>query len=84
MADTMKLIAYLSGGYPTMDKSVAMAELYVEGGCDAIEWNFPPRNPYLEADYIAEKWRQQGGSVMITAFIWNVWRGLRRRYRRPW
>ena len=55
MADTMKLIAYLSGGYPTMDKSVAMAELYVEGGCDAIEWNFPPRNPYLEADYIAEK-----------------------------
>lgn len=51
----MKLIAYLSGGYPTMDKSVEMAEVYAEGGCDGIEWNFPPRNPYMEADYIAEK-----------------------------
>lgn len=55
MEGRMKLIGYLSGGYPTMDKSVEMAEVYVEGGCDAIEWNFPPENPYLEAGYIAEK-----------------------------
>ena len=55
MADKLKLIAYLSGGYPTMDKSVEMAKLYVAGGCDAIEWNFPPRDPHMEADYIAEK-----------------------------
>lgn len=51
----MKLICYLSGGYPTMDKSVEMAMAYVDGGCDAIEWNFPPENPYMETDYIAEK-----------------------------
>lgn len=55
MEGRMKLIGYLSGGYPTMEKSAEMAEVYVEGGCDAIEWNFPPVNPYMEAGYIAEK-----------------------------
>ena len=58
MEKNMKLIAYLSGGYPTMEKSIQMAEAYVAGGCDAIEWNFPPRNPYMEAGYIAEKMAQ--------------------------
>ena len=45
MADKMKLIAYLSGGYPTMDKSAEMAKLYVTGGCDAIEFS-APESPY--------------------------------------
>lgn len=51
----MKTICYLSGGYPSMERSYAMAELYVEGGCDAIEWSLPPKDPYMEMDYIAEK-----------------------------
>lgn len=51
----MKTICYLSGGYPSMERSFAMAELYVQGGCDAIEWSLPPKDPYMEMDYIAEK-----------------------------
>lgn len=51
----MKTICYLSGGYPSLEKSYEMAKLYAEGGCDAIEWSLPAKDPYLEMDYIAEK-----------------------------
>lgn len=54
----MKVICYLAGGYPTLPQSLAAAGWYAEGGCDAIEWSFPPRDPYLDPDYIAEKMRQ--------------------------
>jgi tryptophan synthase alpha chain len=53
----MKTICYLAGGYPTMEKSLEMAALYLKGGCDAIEWSFPPKDPYLDPEYIAEKMR---------------------------
>lgn len=32
--------------------------MYVEAGCDAIEWCLPPRNPYVDPPYIKEKLRQ--------------------------
>jgi len=51
----MKAICYLAGGYPTMEKSLEMAELYLQAGCDAIEWSLPPRDPYVDPPYIAEK-----------------------------
>ena len=40
-----------------MEKSVEMAALYLDGGCDAIEWSLPPRDPYVDPPYIAEKMR---------------------------
>jgi tryptophan synthase alpha chain len=49
----MKLICYLSNGYPTIEKSVEMARIYTEAGCDVIEVDFPSRNPYLEGEFIA-------------------------------
>lgn len=54
----MKTICYLAGGYPTMEKSLEAAELYLRGGCDAIEWCVPPKDPYADPPYIAEKLRQ--------------------------
>ena len=54
----MKTICYLACGYPTLEKSLEMAELYVQAGCDAIEWCLPPKDPYVDPPYIAEKLRQ--------------------------
>ena len=31
----MKMIGYLSLGYPTLEKSIEMADIYTEHGCDA-------------------------------------------------
>ncbi len=49
----MKLICYLSNGYPTIESSVEMAGIYSEAGCDVIEIDFPSRNPFLESELIA-------------------------------
>lgn len=49
----MKLICYLSNGYPTIDDSIEMAKVYSDAGCDVIEVDFPSHNPYLEGEFIA-------------------------------
>lgn len=54
----MKLICYLSNGYPTIESSIELAKIYTEAGCDAIEVDFPSHNPYLEGDFIAGRMRQ--------------------------
>ena len=51
----MRLICYLSNGYPSIDSSVDMAKKYVEAGCDIIEVDFPSPDPYLEGEYIASR-----------------------------
>lgn len=51
----MKIICYLSNGYPTIEKSCEIASEYVDGGCDIIEIDFPSREPYLESEYIANR-----------------------------
>jgi tryptophan synthase alpha chain len=51
----MELICYLSNGYPTIKDSVEIARIYAQAGCDAIEVDFPGRNPYLESEYIADR-----------------------------
>lgn len=50
----MKTICYLAGGYPSIQKSSEIAALYLKGGCDAIEWSLPPRDPYIDPPYIAD------------------------------
>lgn len=40
----MKVIGYLTCGYPTIEKSVETAKLYVEGGCDMLEISIPLEN----------------------------------------
>ena len=49
----MKLICYLSNGYPNMEDSSQIARWYAESGCDLVEIDLPARNPYLEGEYIA-------------------------------
>ncbi len=49
----MKLICYLSNGYPSIDASIQIAKEYVDAGCDVIEVDFPSRDPYLEGELIA-------------------------------
>lgn len=51
----MKLICYLSNGYPTIEASIRLAGEYVEAGCDIIEVDFPSADPYLEGEYIAAR-----------------------------
>jgi tryptophan synthase alpha chain len=51
----MKLICYLSNGYPTIEAGIAMADRYVEAGCDAIEIDLPARDPYLEGENIVSR-----------------------------
>ncbi|EMS72433.1 tryptophan synthase subunit alpha [Ruminiclostridium cellobioparum] len=54
----MKLICYLSNGYPTIESSIAMAENYIQAGCDIIEVDFPSSDPYLEGEYIANRMKE--------------------------
>lgn len=49
----MKLICYLSNGYPSIRDSIEMAKTYVDAGCDVIEIDFPSHNPYLESELIS-------------------------------
>ena len=51
----MKLICYLSNGYPSIQASLDMAQQYVAAGCDIIEVDFPGHDPYLESDFIATR-----------------------------
>ncbi len=51
----MKLILYLSNGYPTIESSIEMARTYVDAGCDMIEMDFPSKDPFLEGDFIARR-----------------------------
>lgn len=54
----MKLICYLSNGYPSIEASIRMAETYVAAGCDVIEVDFPGRDPYLEGEFIASRMKR--------------------------
>lgn len=49
----MKLICYLSNGYPTIESSIDIAREYADAGCDIIEVDFPSSDPFLEGEYIA-------------------------------
>lgn len=51
----MKLICYLSNGYPDIESSKKIAKIYEEAGCDMIELDFPSRDPFLEGEFIAER-----------------------------
>ncbi|MGH4037331.1 MAG: tryptophan synthase subunit alpha [Sphaerochaeta sp.] len=51
----MKLIGYLSNGYPTIASSIDMANTYSEAGCDIIEIDFPSKDPFLEGEFIANR-----------------------------
>ncbi len=49
----MKLICYLSNGYPSIESSIRIARDYADAGCDIIEVDFPSSDPFLEGEYIA-------------------------------
>lgn len=49
----MKLICFLSYGYPSIPRSIEIARQYVEAGCDVLEIDLPSAAPYLEGEYIA-------------------------------
>ncbi len=51
----MKLICYLSNGYPGIEESAKIAEYYAAAGCDIIETDLPSRDPYLENEFIAKR-----------------------------
>ena len=54
----MKMIGYLSLGYPTLEKSIEMADIYTEHGCDAVEISIPGPNPCYEKETI-RNWMQE-------------------------
>ena len=49
----MKLIGYLPTGFPSLKRSMEIAELYIKGGCDGIEMSFPYANPIYEPTNVA-------------------------------
>lgn len=51
----MKLICYLSNGFPNLETSVQLASVYADAGCDVIEIDFPAVDPYLEGAFIRER-----------------------------
>lgn len=51
----MKMIGYLTIGYPDLETSLTLAGAYVRGGCDAIELGMPTKNPFMEGQSIFHK-----------------------------
>ena len=51
----MKLIGYLSNGYPSLNASMEIAREYADAGIDIIEIDFPSSNPYLENELISTR-----------------------------
>jgi len=51
----MKLIAYLSNGYPSLDDSLRRGIDYVGAGVDIIEADIPSHDPYLDSDYLKKR-----------------------------
>lgn len=51
----MKLIAYLSNGYPTLVESNTRGKFFVEHGVDILEADFPGSDPYLDSEYLQRR-----------------------------
>lgn len=51
----MKLICYLSNGYPSMDASFETAKNYAAAGCNAVEIGMPAHDPYLDGPLLQEQ-----------------------------
>lgn len=51
----VKIIGYLSYGYPDLETSIRRARLYREGGCRCIEVDFPTDDPYLDNAFIQSR-----------------------------
>lgn len=49
---SVKIIGYLSYGYPSIEKSIERADIYIKAGCDFLEVDFPTDNAYLDSDFI--------------------------------
>lgn len=58
----MKLMCYLPTGYPSLERSMEIAELYLRGGCDGIEISLPYPEPVYEPVHI--------GAAMLYA-LWQ-------------
>ena len=54
----MKLICYLSNGYPTIERSLEIIDRYFEAGCDIVEIDFPAHNPYLDSEFIRSRMKR--------------------------
>mgnify|MGYP001251475848 FL=1 len=49
---SFKMICFLPLGYPTLDDSLALADMYAAGGCDMIEVGWPTDNAYLDSETV--------------------------------
>ncbi|HPX32486.1 MAG TPA: tryptophan synthase subunit alpha [Erysipelotrichaceae bacterium] len=48
----MKMICWFLSGFPSIEESEKILDIYVEAGCEAIEWSIPVSNPYREQDHL--------------------------------
>lgn len=53
----MRLIGYVTSGYPSVDESMELARQYLQGGCDMLEISLPLLEN-REAPYLADLMRQ--------------------------
>lgn len=58
----IKLIGYLSYGYPSIAESLERAKLYRAAGCRCLEVDFPTDNPFLDNALIQSRMRHAYGT----------------------
>ena len=51
----MKLIAYLSNGYPSLEAARKRGADFVDAGVEILEVDFPSPDPYLDSDYLKQR-----------------------------
>lgn len=51
----MKLIGYLSLGYPNIERTHEIAKVYTENGVNVLEVDLPAKDPYLDSPFIQDR-----------------------------
>lgn len=76
----MKMVGYLSLGYPTLERSLEMADVYIEGGCNAVEISIPSPNPCYEKETI-KTWMQEAYAAEADYEVYfNAIEGIKKRH----
>ncbi len=56
--DSFHLIYYMNLGFPSIQYTLQKAELYLQHGVKALQFDLPSRNPYRETPFIKERMKE--------------------------
>lgn len=74
----LKLIGYLSLGYPTIEHSMERLSYYLEAGIDFVEVDLPTRNAFLDNDFIRARMNDALDACSDYAFYFDTMKKIQK------